>query len=1078
VLADYCVLAARKPGSALGLVGGGLTGALHTLWDMAHGAVEFLTKEPDLSKMLQEAIKICAYLRDHGSQLPAQLEAALTREVQEIQALYAKGDPASLFQAGHRVSHMATTAFVAIEGALGSGKTLGNLGNALLGKAVSVRQESVIVGTLKNLKPEQASQGVKMANYLAEHPEKAVRVPKEVMTALKTGLEKNADQPGVRQALNRLKEMQAPGSTRMGPGASTSSPPPQFKPQPQSIKPVTIGGVTARRVPVSRPADLAQTFQREIKETIRANERGLEVSLVIPLKDSAVPGGVRLERIDNLSPKSALALLTQLSQQNRLDKTVTEVFNYNGIGGRTAEGQTVKVEDDLRQRENKLFFTPAELDRQAGANALVINGKRSVCLPLSQWNQVMRNNGQANKHGNTVSLAIQRQHTFQGPDGQTLTMTIVEAWGELTSEETLSVLYGAAGLDKQGNHQVKPSTLVNPNPASGRDAIDATLAANGLSQQGLKQRNDRMAGANAGAGTTGVDTRPEAKVNADNTAIDAALKTEWDARAQWVRSTQERINALPISGVATPYRDAASKALDAYIKLSDSAFLPLKLQLAKVEKALALFSNGLTGQVKFGGRTYSLNDLKADRDSLSAQVKTLNERLLAHKNEALHYLEQGRQKLDQIATPSQKKLSETVNIRASVNPTNTHKKHQPGDAYIGDIFKFKKYYPVTDMVINGLNVRLTDVLDAMRTHKITALEAMVQLKPDLLRGVAAKSPSDAPRFVTHNAAYDTNEPYDQLAELASNVSAQLLVRGTRAVDVASLIAENKQQFTMWNSPNRVTEFNELQPDGRPNPTFLVADPESRGKKSESGYGGAAERVIARLADEPDCARIYVTPDNRPQKSFGGLIDYVRQQDTNGAWATTGNTITDSRWLSNRLQNHLVQRAYDQPILLNQVIRIPIQTPHGTGGALYIYERQIARRSIPQTPGEPSIKLPDGYKLEVMLDQGTAAWKAPELGMRQHVSQQAYKALDGLLRNNQLSTTDKLQALAGIWYDLSATSGGWMGGGAGTNHILMAAAYERITGRRMPALKTPADLLAISNSREVFIGQFMQGKLFQ
>jgi uncharacterized protein YjbI with pentapeptide repeats len=167
------------------------------------------------------------------------------------------------------------------------------------------------------------------------------------------------------------------------------------------------------------------------------------------------------------------------------------VFNYNGIGGRTAEGQTVKVEDDLRQRENKLFFTPQELDRQATANALVIKGKRAVCMPLSQWDQIMRNNVQANKHGNTVSFALQRQHTFKGPDGQTLTMTIVEAWGELTPRETVSVLYGAAGLDDHGN-QVKPSTLVNPNPASGRNAIDATLAANGLSQQGLKQRNDRL----------------------------------------------------------------------------------------------------------------------------------------------------------------------------------------------------------------------------------------------------------------------------------------------------------------------------------------------------------------------------------------------------------------------------------------------------------------------------------------------------------------------------------------------------------------------------------------------------------
>jgi hypothetical protein len=1077
VLADYCALAARNPGGAFGLLAGGFAGAFHTIWDMVYGTAEFLAKEPDLSKMLQEAIKLCAYLREHSSELPAQLESALAREVKEIQALYNKGDPASMFKAGHRISHMVTTVFVAIEGAIGSGKTLGNLGKSVFGKAVSVTNESVIVSTLKNLKPEQASRGVEMANYLAQHPEKAVRMPKEVMSALKMGLEKNADQPGVQQALRRLREIEAPGGTRVG--ARSSQPQSQLQsqsrptPQAQPVPPSKITSVPARPV-ASNPANLREIFKSQIKETGQANAGGQNVSLVYPVKDIAAPGGVRLERIDNISPSAARTLLHQLTQQKRLALPAELVFNYNGIGGRTPQGRTVSAEQDLRQREGNIFFgklTPEQLRAQAEKNTLIVNGKRGVPLPLEQWRDATVKYVQANKHGNTVSLAIQRLHTFKGPYGQTRTMPIVEAWAELTPEEVRVLLNTASGYDRAGRPSITP-TLINPSGASHGDARVATLKANGLSPEGLQQRHNA-----AKAETRGADKQTEAKANTQSAAIDAALKTEWDARAQWVQSLQTQIDQLPGSGVATPYRDEAQKALNAYVKLRDEAFVPLKSQLAEVEKSLVLFSNGVTGQVRLGDRSYSLGELKAHRDSLRQQVNKLEQRLTSHKEQATHYLEQGRQKLEQIANTSQKRPGATPKIFVPANQLHTSRYVQPGDAYIGDIFKFQKYYPATAMVISGLDVRRMDVLDVMRTQKITALEALVQLKPDLLRGAAPTSPNSSLRFVTHKTAYDTNTPYDKLAELVSDVSTQLLARGARAVDVASLIAENKQQFTMWNNPNRVTEFNELQPAGYPNPTFLVADPESGGKKSESGYIDAVKRVLGRIADEPDCARMYKAPD-LSQKGFGKVIDYIRQQDTNGAWSAGGQTINDPRWLSNRLLADLEQPAYDQPLLRNQVIRIPLQTPHGTGGALYVYEREIPRMSMPRTAGESPSRRANGYKLEVMLDQGTAAWKTPATGMRQYVSQQSYASLDHLLKNSQLTRAEKLHQLAGIWYDLSATSGGWTGGGAGTNHILMAAAYERITGMRLPALEKPADLLAISSSRDEFIRQFTQGQLFQ
>ena len=139
-----------------------------------------------------------------------------------------------------------------------------------------------------------------MANYLAQHPEKAVQVPKEVMSALKAGLQKNTDQPGVQRALSQLKEMEAAGSTRLGAGTAAQRPtgrnalstvprgqaPPQGPPVPQQLivappsrRPNEITNVTARPVPTSY-ANLRETFQRQIKETWQANTHGHDVSLV------------------------------------------------------------------------------------------------------------------------------------------------------------------------------------------------------------------------------------------------------------------------------------------------------------------------------------------------------------------------------------------------------------------------------------------------------------------------------------------------------------------------------------------------------------------------------------------------------------------------------------------------------------------------------------------------------------------------------------------------------------------------------------------------------------------------------
>ncbi len=256
VLADYAKFAASNPGGALALITGGDVGAWQTVGDMAKGTLDFVKQgaealavpEEKIPQFLKKIGDLCTYLRQHGGEVPARAAGALQKKVDDIAALYAKGDPVSLWNAGREAGHLASGVFAVFEGGASSGKALLGKTSALVGKMSTT--ESAIVATLKNLKPEQVQRAVAMAAHLAERPEVTVRVPEHVISALRTGLEANAGEPGVKGALRQLDEMKSAGTTRLSEGQRTVT------------RPALSGDGTVSEAPLTPAATVA--VQRKI----------------------------------------------------------------------------------------------------------------------------------------------------------------------------------------------------------------------------------------------------------------------------------------------------------------------------------------------------------------------------------------------------------------------------------------------------------------------------------------------------------------------------------------------------------------------------------------------------------------------------------------------------------------------------------------------------------------------------------------------------------------------------------------------------------------------------------------------
>lgn len=250
--------------------------------------------------------------------------------------------------------------------------------------------------------------------------------------------------------------------------------------------PSRIGGVTADRVPYSE-ANLQQAVN-DARAFNAANPTQAALGYAVrDVKD----GQWYVERVTGITPSSARTLVYNLNQRGQLAQPTEDVFRASGIGGwRDANGRVAGAEKDLQLRENNAYFaslTPAQVTAAAQSGALTVNGQRgSVYSPDAAGalrSQIVGSGTQPGLNAadrGKVSLAIQRSYSIAGPNSSSRPVRGVEVFANLSPAEARSVLNAAS---KDGSLWA---------PLGTGDAIDWNLAQNGLSRDGLVQRERRL----------------------------------------------------------------------------------------------------------------------------------------------------------------------------------------------------------------------------------------------------------------------------------------------------------------------------------------------------------------------------------------------------------------------------------------------------------------------------------------------------------------------------------------------------------------------------------------------------------
>jgi hypothetical protein len=386
----------------------------------------------------------------------------------------------------------------------------------------------------------------------------------------------------------------------------------------------------------------------------------------------------------------------------------------------------------------------------------------------------------------------------------------------------------------------------------------------------------------------------------------------------------------------------------------------------------------------------------------------------------------------------------------------------------GIILALQKNHPATAALANLVDARPSELFDVMEQNKLTPPEALAAMG----KVPYADFPTDPAlenRFITHPTAYRTGGAYADFAEQTAAVATDFYKKGVPSEAVSKFVAESKQHFQIQRMPDRrVPEFNHKH-DQRVNPTVFVQEV-NQSSGGHANYRTAAQGALDHMERHADKAQLLPFRDGDAPANTHQLIEKLNVMESEGAFtggAVPGAVTPD---MIGALRSRLFQGDYDQPILNGQMVRMPMETPHGAAGAIYATELEKAPTTAGGSPR---------YSVEVLLDQGTGAAAPNGKPLRDEVTRQTHRDIDGLMRGaTGQATPEQLQQLAGAWYDLTATSGNWTGGGAGTNHILAASAYETLTGQKMPGLSGPADLYAMNMTRDEFQQFFMSGDLFR
>ncbi len=401
-------------------------------------------------------------------------------------------------------------------------------------------------------------------------------------------------------------------------------------------------------------------------------------------------------------------------------------------------------------------------------------------------------------------------------------------------------------------------------------------------------------------------------------------------------------------------------------------------------------------------------------------------------------------------------------------------------------FGFQKEFPVTSELFRLYDVKETDVLNAMQNGNLTSAESLVQM------GVvdSPPPPSGDPyvnRFVTHPTAYRTNSRYNDYTNALAPFVENLINRGVRSENVAKFIAEQRRQYEAITNPLGVREFefNTMFNSTSVNPTVFVTEVALAGG-NHPNYTKAVYDVLDKLERHPEVTVLQTDGNIATWNNLRRIVEAEDMAPEN--WSANPyrrdiSTETVTPELVNQLRDRAFKGSSTESVLDGRILRIPIETAYGVGGAVYIFE--TVKRVRQERVGNVfrRVPIPPEYTIEVILDQGTAMFAGQDSRVnfnRESTSLKLYRDLDSLIKTaNGSPSQQQFRQLAGLWHDLSATSGGWIGGGAGVNHLVIAAAWKKLTGAPMPGLKEPADLTATMKlTRQEFIDHFMEGGLFR
>lgn len=292
------------------------------------------------------------------------------------------------------------------------------------------------------------------------------------------------------------------------------------------------------------------------------------VSLAIPVVRT--PGGqVSIDYFENLSPAAARSLIWNLERKDLLAPNFSSdaVFKQNGIGsgGRLENGRVNDPENNLQFREANIYFrslTQKDIDKAVANAALTVNGKAGETVdPRYTGQLVQRAIGENRPERGNVSLVIPRviEIPYTNARGEvvaSLPVSFAEYFSNLSPSEANSALSAAAGwLDpnRDGKREYYPdsntirlSDLSVPRDTNPSNYWDKLLSISGLSQQGLAERNQRIANPPQPASATPVSqpqqTKPE---TAPQTSYDFNAATTQISSANSLNQLTDTLRALP-----------------------------------------------------------------------------------------------------------------------------------------------------------------------------------------------------------------------------------------------------------------------------------------------------------------------------------------------------------------------------------------------------------------------------------------------------------------------------------------------------------------------------------------------------